>query len=188
VVGVSDADRTLIEATRTHRARMVSALTFGTDGRSRAVNNNSKRVIGSVVLAAVVCVGCLGFAFVVNLLDNRKESQAQQAFSQAQAGNPLRPTPPATNDPVTGFIVDEAGRMTDPRTGWSIDPVTGMAQSPDGRLMDTRNGWYVTCPKIADRDVKAALRNGTVDLDDCWRTDPSSGLTVDPTTGKVVEK
>lgn len=185
---MSDTDRTLIEATRTHRARMVSALTFGAAGRSRAVNDNVKRVVGSVVLAAVACVGCLGFAFVVNLLDGRKESQAEQAFAQAQAGSPIRPTPPATADPVTGFIVDETGRTTDPRTGWVIDPVTQMAQSPDGRLMDTRNGWYVTCPGVADREVKAALHDGTVGLDDCWRTDPSSGLTVDPTTGRVVKK
>lgn len=188
MVGVSDVDRTLIEATRTHRARMVSALMFGAAGRSRAVNDNTRRIVGSVVLAAVVCVGCLGFAFVVNLLDNRKETQAEQAFAQAQAGSPIRPTPPATADPVTGFIVDETGQVTDPKTGWQVDPVTQLAQALDGRLVDTRTGWYVTCPGVADRDVKAALGKGTVDLDDCWRTDPSSGLTIDPTTGRVVEK
>ena len=185
---MSDADRTLVEATRTHRARMVSALTFGAAGRWRAVNSNAKRVIGSVVLAAVLCVGILGFSFIRNLLADRKESQAESAYAQVLAGSPVRPTPPATADPVTGFIVDEDGRMTDPRTGWEIDPVTGLAQSPDGRMVDTRTGWYVTCPGVDDKDVKSALRRGTVALGDCDRKDPSSGLTVDPTTGKVVSK
>lgn len=185
---MSDADRTLIEATRTHRARMASALMFGSAGRSRAVNNNAKRVIGSVVLAAVVCVGCLGFAFVRHLLTDRKQTQVESAYAQALAGSPIRPTPPATADPVTGFIVDEAGRMTDPRTGWQIDRATGLAQAPDGRMVDTRTGWYVRCPGVGDRQVKAALRRGTVTLDDCYRTDPSTGMTVDPRTGRVVKK
>lgn len=186
---MSEQDRTLIEATRTHRGRMVAALTFGADSRTRTVNNNAKRVVGSVVLAAVVCVGCLGFAFVRHLLTSNNDKAAVSAYSQALAANPVQPTGSATTDPGTGFIVGPDGTTTDPKTGWRVDPATGLEKSSSGRWVDPRTGWYVdltTC-RQATRATGVPVGPGRyVDLATCYRTDPVSGTTIDPATMSVV--
>src|SRR5690606_7301263 len=85
-------DKILIETTKTHRARLASALSYGPLGRRRPVNTNAKRFIGSVVLAAVAGVGCMGYGFVSNLLLQQRENAALASFQQAMASNPLPET------------------------------------------------------------------------------------------------
>lgn len=136
-------DKIIIQTTKTHRARLSSALSYGALGRRRTVNTNARRLIGSVVLAAVAGVGCVGYGFVVNLLMEKREDAAVAAFQQALSTNPLPETETRTLDEETGFLIDsETGEWIDPRTGFTIDPDTMLATDPDGRTVDPRLGWY----------------------------------------------
>lgn len=163
-------DKILIETTKTHRARLSSALSYGPLGRRRPVNSNAKRLIGSVVLAAVVGVGSIGYGFVANLLLQQRENAAVTAFQQAMASNPLPETDTRTLDEETGFLVDSVtGEWIDPRTGFVIDPDTMLATDPRGNIIDPRLGWYF--------DPETGLY-----------TDPATGVTIDPVTMEPVRE
>lgn len=164
---MSEADQTLIESTTTRRTRLMAALMYGPLDARRKVNQNVRRLIGSVVLAAVIGVGCVGTSLVLHLLAERKETAVVADLKAALAANPVIP-PGTVRDEATGLLVDVKGRLFDPRTGYPVDPATGLATDPQGRLVDPRSGWY------AD-PVTGFL------------TDPKTGTTVDPATLTVVE-
>ncbi|MGL4340653.1 MAG: hypothetical protein ACRCSP_09590 [Rhodoglobus sp.] len=81
-------DEILLESVNTHRARLTAAFLFGHMDERRVVNDNIKRLIGSIVLAAVACAVCVGVSFVIDILA-KQETQQQQRLEQQQ---PL-PTP-----------------------------------------------------------------------------------------------
>ncbi|HEX8488478.1 MAG TPA: hypothetical protein VF642_08050 [Propionibacteriaceae bacterium] len=95
-------DTVLLETVKTHRARLLAAFLFGQLAERRVVNDNLKRLIGGVVLAAVACAGCVGFSFVASL------RAGQAAAQQQQAG-----LGPATG---ASFAADTFDRRTD--RGW----------------------------------------------------------------------
>lgn len=164
-----EQDKVLIETTRTHRHRLTSALSFGAMDRRRPVNTNVKRFIGSVVLAAVVSVGCLGFSFVVDYLDDKKQEQALESFRAARSANPIEAEGALVEDKESGYLRNKhTGELVDPQTGFTIDKGTGLAHNPDGRTIDPRIDWYV-------------------DEDTGNYTDPKTGVTIDPDTMSVVE-
>ncbi len=165
-----DRDQVLLESTRTHRERVASAVLFGALDTRRKAPTNARRFVGSVVLAAVACVGCLGFSFVVDLLDQRRQGQAVASLAAAMAANPLPETSELVSDPETGFLREvRTGRLVDPRTGFEVDEDTGYVRDPEGRLVDPRTGWFV--------DPASGLL-----------TDPATGVTVDQSTMRVVEE
>lgn len=97
----SDHDVVLLETVKTHRSRLRAAFLFGELSERRVANDNVRRVIGSMVLAAVLCAGCVGVSFVVDLLQQRAAAAAQTQIMQ----NPT-PTPSATPTPSTPAEVD----------------------------------------------------------------------------------
>jgi hypothetical protein len=78
-------DTILLETVRTRRVRLQSAFLHGGLAQRRAVNDNVRRVVGSLVAAAVVCAGCVGFALVTSLIPART------------GGGPLVGRPPAVS-------------------------------------------------------------------------------------------
>ncbi|MFJ3385888.1 MULTISPECIES: hypothetical protein [unclassified Curtobacterium] len=90
-----NSDSVLLESVATHRRRLRQAFVLGRLADRRQVNDNVRRFIGSVVLAAVVGVGCLGYSFVTTAL-------AKQAATSGVVGStstaPSSPTPaPSTS-------------------------------------------------------------------------------------------
>jgi hypothetical protein len=75
-------DTILLETVRTRRVRLRSALLHGGLAQRRVVNDNVRRVVGSLVVAAVLCAGCVGFALVTSLIP-------------ARGGSPVVGRPPA---------------------------------------------------------------------------------------------
>jgi hypothetical protein len=75
-----ETDAVLLEAVRTHRARLRGAFLLGELAERRSVNDNLRRVVGSVVLAAVLCAGCVGTALVLRTI---ADQQAQAAPTTA---------------------------------------------------------------------------------------------------------
>lgn len=82
----NNRDAILLETVKTHRARLLAAFLFGDLDERRIANDNVKRMIGGMVLGAVACAGCVGFAFVSNLL-------AEQAAAKEQQTQQIAPTP-----------------------------------------------------------------------------------------------
>ncbi len=95
-------DLILLETVKTHRARLTSAFVFGELTERRIANDNVKRLIGGVVAAAVLCVGCVGFSFVAGILDQQAAAKLVQAGLGPASG-------PA-------FVADTFDRTT--RSGW----------------------------------------------------------------------
>lgn len=69
-------DAILLESVKTHRARLRGAFLVGELAERRDVNDNVKRLIGSVVLGAVICAGCVGTSFVLNALADQKAASS----------------------------------------------------------------------------------------------------------------
>lgn len=167
-----DRDKILVDTSKAHRSRLVAAFVHGPHENRRPVNNNLKRFLGSVVLAAVIGVGCVGFSFVMGHLDGNREEEAITSFREAQSQNPLQPDGETLiEDPEeSGLLIDtETEEYIDPRTGFVVDPETGLAEDPEGNLVDTRTGWYY-------------------EPDTGYYTDPESGVTVDPVNLTVVDE
>jgi hypothetical protein len=76
---VPDRDLVLLETVRTHRTRLVAAFLFGQLPERRTANDNLKRLVGGIVLAAVVSAGCVGFSFFASFRANQAAAQQQQA-------------------------------------------------------------------------------------------------------------
>ncbi|BDZ50317.1 hypothetical protein GCM10025867_25580 [Frondihabitans sucicola] len=76
-------DAILLESVKTHRARLRGAFLIGELAERRDVNDNVRRLIGSMVLAAVICAGCVGTSFVLNAIN----AQATQSSTSTTSGS-----------------------------------------------------------------------------------------------------
>lgn len=73
-----DRDLVLLETVKTHRARLVSAFLSGELAERRVINDNLRRLLGGIVLAAVFCAASVGFSFVSAQLGKQADQQKQQ--------------------------------------------------------------------------------------------------------------
>lgn len=63
-------DRTLVEAAQIQHGRLAAALLYGRLEERRTVTDYTKRLLVSVVIAAVASAGCAATSFVSSLLAN----------------------------------------------------------------------------------------------------------------------
>ncbi|MGN7189670.1 MULTISPECIES: hypothetical protein [unclassified Curtobacterium] len=89
-------DTILLESVRTHRVRLRGAFLIGGLDERRSVNDNVRRLIGSVVLAAVVCAGCVGTAFVLGAIRDGQVGGATTTVPSSPA-TPARAAGAATS-------------------------------------------------------------------------------------------
>jgi hypothetical protein len=109
----NNRDTILLETVKTHRARLQSAFLYGELAERRLGQDNLKRLLGSVVLAAVVCTGCVGFALITSLI-------ATQAARQAQQRGGGSSTPGISDQPYAADYFDRSRR-----DGWGAAEVGG---------------------------------------------------------------
>ena len=64
-------DVVLIEQAKIQRMRLGAALLYGHIDERRTVNDHLKRLIGSLIVAAVACAACVGTSFVIQLMTDR---------------------------------------------------------------------------------------------------------------------
>ncbi len=76
---MSDRDALLLESVRVHRARLASALVFGPPEARRSVGDNVRRVIGSVIVAAIVCAVCVAVSFVSSIMAQQEREADDRA-------------------------------------------------------------------------------------------------------------
>jgi hypothetical protein len=123
-------DTVLLETVKTHRARLLSAFLYGEMTERRLGQDNVKRLLGSIVLAAVVCSGCVGFALVTSILAD--QAAARRAAQQSQG-----PVAPGISDQP--YAADYFDRTT--RRGWGDAELGGRWQtSGSTRAYAVRDG------------------------------------------------
>jgi cation transporter-like permease len=86
---VKDNDSLLLESVSTHRARLASAFVFGGLRDRRVVNDNVRRLMGSIVLAAVVCGVCVAVSFIGSILAQQEADRRAEQSSSAPAVVPV---------------------------------------------------------------------------------------------------
>jgi len=79
-------DTVLIEQAKIQRMRLGAALVYGHIGERRTVNDHGKRLMGSIVVAAVACAACVGVSFVSQLLTERAQQASSTSTIQTPAG------------------------------------------------------------------------------------------------------
>ena len=109
----NNRDTILLETVKTHRARLQSAFLYGELAERRLGQDNLKRLLGSVVLAAVVCTGCVGFALITSLIATQSARQAQQRGGGST-------TPGISDQPYAADYFDRSRR-----DGWGAAEVGG---------------------------------------------------------------
>lgn len=107
-------DSNLIETVQIRRARLAAALLHGEVRERRVVNNGLKRLMGGVVLAAVVSAGCVGFSFVSSML-------AKQAAEAAEKDKSVANVVPGVSD--RPYLADYFARTT--KDGWGTADLGG---------------------------------------------------------------
>ncbi|WP_322410233.1 hypothetical protein [Microbacterium invictum] len=76
-------DAVLIEQAKIQRMRLGSALLYGHIDERRTVNDHAKRLIGSIIVAAIACAVCAGISFVSQLLADQAAAREQTNASAA---------------------------------------------------------------------------------------------------------
>ncbi|MFH8242934.1 hypothetical protein [Streptomyces sp. NPDC018321] len=61
-----DYDNQLLESVSVRRRRLRDALLFGAQRQRRSVDERLGKVVAGIVIAAVVCAGCVGWSFVAH--------------------------------------------------------------------------------------------------------------------------
>ncbi len=67
-------DTVLIEQAKIQRMRLGSALLHGHIDERRTVNDHMRRLVASLIIAAVACAVCVGVSFVMQLLSDQAQS------------------------------------------------------------------------------------------------------------------
>ncbi|MYY13068.1 hypothetical protein GT204_30335 [Streptomyces sp. SID4919] len=82
-MAAQDYDSQLLESVVIRRRRMRDALLFGAERYRRAADERMGKVLAGLVIAAVLCAGCVGWSFVVNRLleDDKPKSQGHAVVS-----------------------------------------------------------------------------------------------------------
>lgn len=65
-------DAVLVDQAKIQRMRLGAALLYGRIDERRTVNDHMRRLIGSLIVAAVTCAVCVGVSFVVQLLSDQQ--------------------------------------------------------------------------------------------------------------------
>jgi hypothetical protein len=68
-------DSQLMESVGVRRRRLRDAVLFGTERGRRSLDELLVKVFASIALAAVICAGCVGWAFIDRELAKDKEKQ-----------------------------------------------------------------------------------------------------------------
>ncbi|MFG2792251.1 hypothetical protein ACIRPX_35940 [Streptomyces sp. NPDC101225] len=63
-MAAQDYDNQLLESVSVRRRRLRDALLFGAQRQRRSLDERVGKVFAGVVIAAVVCAGCVGWSFV----------------------------------------------------------------------------------------------------------------------------
>jgi hypothetical protein len=85
-----DLDEQLLEQAGVRRRRLFDAVQWGHDRTQLAMPDNLVRFLVSVVIAALVCAGCVGFSFVKNAIEQARANQGSSIGQSAPSASVRR--------------------------------------------------------------------------------------------------
>ncbi|POX52593.1 hypothetical protein [Streptomyces sp. Ru72] len=83
-----DYDNQLLESVAVRRRRLRDALLFGAQRQRRSLDERVGKVFAGVVIAAVVCAGCVGWSFV-----------SHRVIGKGPYATPVQPSPQTSSTP-----------------------------------------------------------------------------------------
>jgi hypothetical protein len=93
-----DYDSQLLESVAVRRHRLRDALLFGAQRARRTADERLGKVFAGIVIAAVLCAGCVGWSFIQATLAKQKaEQQKQQQRLVQPYPKPSESTGPSTS-------------------------------------------------------------------------------------------
>ncbi|WIK84567.1 hypothetical protein CJ193_001480 [Pseudoglutamicibacter albus] len=66
-------DEQILESVAVRRQRLSLALLYGNDRRRRTFMTGIKHVVIGLIIAALICAGCVGFSFISSLFKKERE-------------------------------------------------------------------------------------------------------------------
>lgn len=129
-----DRDLVLLETVKTHRARLVSAFLSGELAERRVINDNVRRLIGGIVLAAVFCAACVGFSFVSAEL-GKQSAQEKQQQGLGPATGPVFASDTFDRTLATGWGTADRGgawQLVGPASSYAVADGAGVIKLSEG--------------------------------------------------------
>lgn len=67
-----DYDHQILESTSVRRARLTKSFLFGAERTRRLFDEGLKFLLISTIIGAVICAGCVGYSFIIDLFANQE--------------------------------------------------------------------------------------------------------------------
>ncbi|WP_078593963.1 hypothetical protein [Streptomyces sp. NRRL S-920] len=93
-MAAQDYDSQLLESVSVRRRRLRDALVFGAQRQRRSVDERVGKVFAGVVVAAVLCAGCVGWSFISHRLIGKSPYS-----SSVPSPSPSSPSPSPSMTP-----------------------------------------------------------------------------------------
>ncbi|WP_078868500.1 hypothetical protein [Streptomyces sp. NRRL B-1347] len=91
-MAAQDYDSQLLESVAVRRRRLRDALLLGGERQRRSVDERLGKVFGGIVIAAVLCAGCVGWSFVSNRVMKEKPGVSSSVPHSSSPGAAESPT------------------------------------------------------------------------------------------------
>lgn len=62
-----DYDQQILESVAVRRSRLLKAMLFGQERTRRVFNDGLKFLFISAIITTIICAGCIGYSFIINL-------------------------------------------------------------------------------------------------------------------------
>ncbi|UFQ15323.1 MULTISPECIES: hypothetical protein [Streptomyces] len=95
-VAAQDYDSQLLESVSVRRRRLRDALLFGGQRQRRTVDERLGKVFAGVVIAAVLCAGCVGWSFISHRLIGKSPYSTSVPTSPTSAPSPSPSATPSS--------------------------------------------------------------------------------------------
>lgn len=69
-----DYDQQILESVSVRRDRLLKAMLFGAERTRRKYDDGTKLLLISAVIAAIICAGCVGYSFIINLFSQQENN------------------------------------------------------------------------------------------------------------------
>ncbi|MER6161038.1 hypothetical protein ABT147_36865 [Streptomyces sp. NPDC001868] len=109
-MAAQDYDSQLLESVSVRRRRLRDALLFGAQRQRRSVDERVGKVFAGIVIAAVLCAGCVGWSFVSNRIIGKSPYGGSVQPSVTPSGTPSStPSDTPSSTFSTGFSTAPTG-------------------------------------------------------------------------------
>ncbi|WP_244189406.1 hypothetical protein [Streptomyces incarnatus] len=95
-MSAQDYDSQLLESVAVRRRRLRDAVLFGAQRQRRTVDERLGKAFAGVVIAAVVCAGCVGWSFIAHRVIGKAPYGTSVPVS-TPSGQPTAPSQPANS-------------------------------------------------------------------------------------------